>query len=202
MDVLAQLLVGATAFVATNLDDLFLLAVLFGARQLRSTRIVAGQLAGIGGLVAASALAALGAVALPGRWTALLGVLPLAIGVQQLRARERRDAAALDAGGEDEAGRVALRPGSQVLAVAAVTVANGGDNLAVYIPLFARAPAAIPLHAATFAVLTCAWCWVGHQLAASRWLAAPLRRHGHTVLPLVLVGLGIYILCGAFVSGS
>jgi cadmium resistance protein CadD (predicted permease) len=201
MEVLAQLLVGVAAFVATSIDDLFLVAVLFADRQLRPASIVAGQLAGIGGLVAVSALAALGAVAIPGRWAALLGVLPLAIGVHQLSARLRDDGSARADEWKGEV-RIALRSRSQLFAVAAVTLANGGDNLAVYTPLFARSPAAIPLHAATFVLMTCAWCWIGSRLVASRWLAGPLRRHGHVLLPLVLVGLGIYILSDLFGSAS
>jgi cadmium resistance protein CadD (predicted permease) len=41
-----------------------------------------------------------------------------------------------------------------VFAVAAVTVANGGDNLALYIPVFASSLQAIPIYVRTFAVMT------------------------------------------------
>lgn len=202
MDVFTQLLVGVAAFVATNIDDLFLLAVLFADRELRPQSIVVGQLAGIGGLVAASALAALAAVAIPARWTAWLGVLPLALGLRQLWAR--RGGSIPDDHDDADAHGVgsAARARGQILAVAAVTLANGGDNLGVYIPLFARAPAAIPLHATTFALLTCAWCWAGQRIVTNRFLADPIRRHGHALLPLVLVGLGIYILSGMLGAGD
>ena len=201
MDLLAHLLVGAAAFVATNVDDLFLLVVLFADPVLRPRSIVAGQLAGIGGLVAASALSALAAVAVPERWTALLGVLPLGLGLHQLWIRHRRSETLGDPDPRADGILGASGSGSQLLAVAALTVASGCDNLAVYIPLFARAPGAIPLHAATFGLLTCAWCWIGHRLLTRRLLADPIRRYGHRLLPLVLVALGLYVLSGVLASG-
>jgi cadmium resistance protein CadD (predicted permease) len=54
------------------------------------------------------------------------------------------------------------RTHSQILAVASVTVANGGDNLGVYIPLFANEPKSIGMYAALFALLTAIWCAVGY----------------------------------------
>src|SRR5262245_52004225 len=134
MDLVAQLLVGVVTFASTNVDDLFVLALLFADSELRPRSIVAGQLAGIGALVAASALAGLAAVAIPARWTALLGALPLALGVREMRVRRRSQRA--DADLDDAGGPPRSVARSQLLAVAAVTIANGGDNLAVYVPLF------------------------------------------------------------------
>ncbi len=57
------------------------------------------------------------------------------------------------------------RRASKVVAVASVTLANGGDNLGVYIPLFSSSPAH-PLHAVN-KVMTGAWCALGHRLGAS-----------------------------------
>jgi len=91
----------------------------------------------------------------------------------------------------------AARRGAQALAVAGVTVANGGDNLGAYIPLFASAPAAVLGYAAIFAVLTGVWCALGHWLATHRALSGPIRRYGPVALPLVLIGLGLHILAGA-----
>ena len=89
---------------------------------------------------------------------------------------------------------------SQVLAVAAVTVANGGDNLGVYIPLFAAEPYAIPAFALIFGVMTALWCALARVLIGHRILGESIRHYGHWVLPLVLVALGIYILLGVSIS--
>ncbi len=195
--------IGITVFASTNIDDLFLLSAFFADPRMRQRAIVAGQYLGIGVLVLASALAALLALALPDGWVALLGAVPLVLGLSKLPALSAGEA------GEQGAGeaRSAADPGryaergmrSQLLAVAGVTVANGGDNLGVYVPLFATAPGAILTHALTFAVMTGIWCALGHALVNNRILGATMRRYGHALLPVVLIALGVYILSGALV---
>jgi cadmium resistance protein CadD (predicted permease) len=89
------------------------------------------------------------------------------------------------------------RTHSQVLAVAGVTVANGGDNLGVYIPLFASATGMIPLYVALVAAMTALWCSLGYLLVHNRLLGQHICRYGRVVLPFVLIALGLHILSGA-----
>ena len=84
-----------------------------------------------------------------------------------------------------------------MLAVAGVTVANGGDNLGVYIPLFAREPRHVPLYTLAFAALTALWCLAALRLVRHPAVGATVRRYGHVALPVVLVALGVWILAGA-----
>ena len=198
MDVLSRLGVAVVVFVSTNLDDILVLAVFFADRNLRPRNIVAGQFLGIGALVAASAVAALAALVVPEGWVALLGLVPLALGLRRLAALGR----AGDGEEEDTAAHeiaAERRLHSQVLAVSGVTIANGGDNLGVYIPLFAHQASAIPVYAGVFAIMTAFWCGLGYLLVNNRILGVHLRRYGHLLLPFVLIGLGLYILSGALV---
>jgi cadmium resistance protein CadD (predicted permease) len=80
--------------------------------------------------------------------------------------------------------------------VALLTLAAGGDNLAVYVPLFAAAPRAIPVYAAVFAAMTALWCWAAGRLAAHPWAGAFVGARGRALLPVVLIGLGASILAG------
>ena len=117
----------------------------------------------------------------PAAWLPWLGLLPILIGVVALVRRES------DMGAPELA--------SGFLPVAAVTIANGADNIAVYVPLFATRDAqAIAVMAAVFVVLTALWClgarWLVHHPAAG----APLRRWGPRAVPYVLIGLGLWIL--------
>jgi len=191
--------ISTTVFVSTNIDDIFLLAAFFADPHLRARAIVAGQFLGIGVLVLGSVLASVAALAIPEGYTALLGVMPLILGVRKLRElmRAREASAPEEAQAEAAEQRMERRTHSQVLAVAGVTVANGGDNLGVYIPLFASEPRAIPVHVGVFAVMTALWCLAGHSLVKNRLLGEHIRRYGHVVLPFVLIGLGLYILAGA-----
>jgi cadmium resistance protein CadD (predicted permease) len=199
---ISDLGIGIAVFASTNIDDIFLLSAFFADPGMRHRAIVAGQYLGIGVLVLASTLAALMALTLPDGWVALLGAAPLLMGLNKLLALRTDDAGEQASGKHDTGDREKdveprLRP--QALAVAGVTIANGGDNIGVYVPLFATAPDAIVIYALTFAVMTGVWCTLGHALVNNRILGATMRRYGHAVLPAVLIALGVYILSGALV---
>ena len=182
-------------FASTNVDDLFVLAAWWSNPQFRPSAIIGGQFLGIGALVAVSTVAAVAAMSVPAGYTALLGVVPVALGVQQLCAMRRRgQTTATDANGIPPPANSSAA--SAVATVATVTIANGGDNLGVYIPLFASTPRAIPAYAAVFAAMTCLWCLASYLLVNNRILGEPARRYGRLTLPFVLIGLGFWILSG------
>ena len=86
---------------------------------------------------------------------------------------------------------------SQVLTVASVTLANGGNNLGVYVPLFAANRHIIAIYAAVFAGRTGLWCLLGWKLVNNRIFGEKLRRYGQAILPVVLIALGAHILYGS-----
>ncbi|WP_437873339.1 cadmium resistance transporter [Sorangium sp. So ce363] len=197
--------VSVVVFVSTNIDDILLLSAFFADPGFTPAQVVAGQFLGNAALVIASVACALLAVRVPDGWIGLLGLAPLALGLRGLWAL-RRGSRAREAGVADRADLAdsAREPhGSasrfKVIAVASVTLANGGDNLGVYIPLFSRSPAHIPLHAAVFAVMTGAFCALGHRLVNHPILGTRIRRSGRAALPFVLIGLGLWILSDALV---
>jgi cadmium resistance protein CadD (predicted permease) len=199
-DLLGVLGVAVVVFASTNVDDVFLLAAFFADPHLRARSVVTGQFLGIGALVAASAAAAWASLAVPEGYPALLGAVPLALGLRSLWALRRSGGEAEEPeAGEVQAAeaRAERRTHSQVLAVAGVTAANGGDNLGVYIPLFAREPRLIPLYAGVFTAMTVLWCFAGYRLVQNRVVGAQVRRYGHLALPIVLIALGLWILSGA-----
>ena len=177
------MLTGAVAFAATNLDDLVLLAAFFADRSYRPRSVVAGQYAGIALLYGASAAAAFAAWVIPQGYIALLGLLPIAIGVAKLR--------------EASDSKKALPRTGSLFSVAAVTVANGGDNVAVYVPVFAtRALADVLIIGAVFAVMTALWCYAASRLVFHPGWGHAIRRHGRRAVPWVLIALGAWILLG------
>jgi len=187
---------GIIAFASTNLDDIFLLVAFFSDPAFSPRQVVTGQYLGIGLLVLASAAGALAALVIPPAWVGLLGLLPILIGIRRLIERGAVDPGSLELKDGSPPG---FRPviSSRVLAVAAVTLANGGDNIGIYVPLFAQAPAQIPGFVVVFAVMTGAWCLVGHYLVTHRLVGEPIRRAGQLLLPYLLIGLGVFILVSA-----
>lgn len=186
-------------FAVTNIDDIVILALFFaqGAGRRHTTRdIAAGQYLGFAAILAVAVAAAFGATFLPERAVPYLGLLPLALGVKAaVQAwRHRADAASDD---DPQAGG----GGPGVLAVAAVTFANGGDNIGVYVPVFATAgPSGMAVYAIVFLLLVAVWVAAGRFFATRPIIARALSRWGHIVLPVVLIGVGLLILIegGAF----
>jgi cadmium resistance protein CadD (predicted permease) len=182
-------------FASTNVDDIFVLVGFFSMPGYRSSSIALGQYLGIGALVGVSLVCALATVAIPSQYIGVRGLAPIAIGARKL-CTGWRDRAAWKPDPARAAGR-------DLLTVAGVTVANGGDNLGIYIPMFATSTElALTVTLVVFVVLTGVWCAVAHSLIRHPSLRTPLRRWGHRVLPFVLIGLGVYILWNGIASAS
>ena len=173
------------AFATTNVDDLFVLLAFLARGRPSAGEVVAGQYLGIAALTAAAIICSLAALAIPSAYLGLLGLLPVAIGLNHLLSR-----APGDDGADDEAGAAA-----GTLSVAAVTIANGGDNIAVYVPLIAgRGAGEIALFVATFAVMTGLWLLIARAMLLHPKLGALIRRWGDQLFPWVLIALGCAIL--------
>ncbi|HLL02248.1 MAG TPA: cadmium resistance transporter [Myxococcaceae bacterium] len=185
---LATIAVSVIAFASTNVDDIFVLLGFFADPAFRARHVVLGQYLGIGTLVAVSLVCSLIALVIPPAYIGLLGLLPMGIGAKKLWEAWR--------GGEDGEEERHPAPGAhKILSVAAVTIANGGDNIGVYVPMLAtRSVNETLVLVAVFAVMTALWCFVAHFLVNHRSLGAPIRRYGHLVLPWVLIAIGIGIL--------
>jgi cadmium resistance protein CadD (predicted permease) len=176
-------------FVTTNIDDVFVLLTFFADPKFRARQVVVGQYLGLAALVAVSSLASLISLVLAAPYVGLLGLLPIVIGLKKL----------VDAwqGTDDDD---AVQPASlgNVLTVAAVTVANGGDNIGVYTPVFATATRAEFLTiSAVFAVMIAGWCAFAHWLVHHPALGPPIRRVAHITAPFVLIGIGLFVLYAA-----
>lgn len=201
MSLLSVVGLGLAVFTTTNIDDILLLSAFFADPALGARAVVVGQFAGIGLLTTVSAVAALLALAVPPGWIALLGLAPLALGLRGLyelfAARGGDRAEGVDEGLHAQTAAAEASSHSHWIAVALVTIANGGDNLGVYIPLFSRELTYIPVYASVFAVMTAVWCLAGYWLVNHRLLGARIRQYGHVALPFVLVALGIHILWDA-----
>ncbi len=197
--ILSSVLQAIGLFIATNIDDIIVLSLFFarGAGQRGTTaRILVGQYLGFIGILGASVLVALGAGAfLPPEVIPYFGLIPLGLGLwaawQAWRNRGADD--------DDEAKVEGKKVG--VWTVAGVTFANGGDNIGVYVPVFLSVgPAAVVAYCIVFLALVAALVGLGKFVATRRPIAELLERWEHILFPIVLIGLGIFILVsgGAF----
>ncbi|CAB4774905.1 cadmium resistance transporter [Nocardioides marinus] len=184
-------------FLVTNIDDIIVLSLFFarGAGQRgTTTRIIAGQYLGFGGILLASVAVTFGAgLFLPDEAIPYFGLIPLLLGVYAGWRVWRN-------GDDDDDDSLADRPIS-ALAVAAVTFANGGDNIGVYVPVFlAVGTGALVAYCVVFLALVLVLVLAAKFVATRKPIAEVLERWEHILFPLVLIVLGLVILIegGAF----
>ncbi|MEU1750568.1 cadmium resistance transporter [Micromonospora arida] len=181
----------AVVFAATDIDDIVILTLFFVAARTtgrpHTWEIVAGQYLGIGALALASAVIAGGLLVVPDPWTGLLGLLPIALGVRALRSS-----------GDDEAPAVV----TGALGVAGVTIANGADNVAVYVPVFrALGVADSAVFLLVFVLLIALWCVAGAWLGGHRRVMRLVERAGAWLVPTIFIAIGLVILVSSGVLG-
>ena len=132
-----------------------------------------------------------------------MGLLPIAIGIKQLVNREEETAEVQTVTSDFKSSSVRNPIGSFLLSVlspqtykvAAVTFANGGDNISVYVPLFAgNSLARLGVILGVFFLMVGVWCAIAFLLTRHATIADILSRYGKTVVPFVLIGLGLFIM--------
>jgi cadmium resistance protein CadD (predicted permease) len=181
--------VAIALFISTNIDDVFLLVAFFANPAFRARQVVIGQFLGIGALIAVSLAGSALALVASEQHLGLLGMLPFAIGLYGLIQRLR----GVDE--DDDDTQATPRTRNAVATVALITIANGGDNASVYVPVFAtRTPAELVAITVVFLVLTAALCWLGHALVSHPRLGPPIRRIAGPLTPIVLMLVGILII--------
>lgn len=186
-------------FMATNIDDIIVLSLFFArgaGRRGTTTRILVGQYLGFAGILGAAVLVTIGAGAfLPSETIPYFGLIPLALGLWAAWNAWRGD------DDDDDDAKVA---GKKIGAwtVAAVTFANGGDNIGVYTPVFLSVdPLAVVAYCIVFLALVAVLVALAKLVATRPPIAEILERWEHVLFPIVLIGLGIVILVSGGASG-
>jgi cadmium resistance protein CadD (predicted permease) len=78
--------------------------------------------------------------------------------------------------------------------VMAITIANGGDNIAAYTPVFRTISAGHTLTTVTvFAVGVALWCLAGSWLVSHHRITRLIERWGQWIIPVVYVIIGLFI---------
>jgi len=184
------LITSVIAFASTNLDDIFILTLFYGNKRFKEREIVVGQLLGITTLIAISLVGSLVGLLIDQSYIGLLGVIPILLGIKGilglLRNGERND---------QDGDLYKDGSKSKALTVAGVTIANGGDNIGIYVPLFATLTWANKITMVTvFLAMTFLWCLIAKYFANHPYVAKTVDKYGHIITPFVLVLLGLFIL--------
>ncbi|MEH2195695.1 MAG: cadmium resistance transporter [Nostoc sp.] len=197
-ELLTAITTGAIAFVATNIDDIAILLLFFSQTNanFRPQHIIAGQFIGFTVLLILSLPGLFGGLVLSKNWIGLLGLLPMSIGISSLVNQQEDSSQEVVATTEEiEASTITSFFSSQTYSVAAVTIANGSDNIGVYVPLFASSNLeSFVVIIGLFFLLLGIWCYTAYKLTNYRVIADFLTRYVNNAVPFVLIGLGAFIV--------
>lgn len=189
------------AFASTNIDDLFILMMLFSqasGKNLTPATIFAGQYLGISTLIILSLAGSLLGIIIPLPYIGLLGFLPVYLGLSKIYHHIKKDHTAPEEVTIDRkpaGGFLASIAGINVVSIAAITIANGGDNIGLYIPLFANLTVQqLVITIIIFLVLVYVWLITARYLISHPRLKESISRYKHIIFPVVLIALGVYIL--------
>jgi cadmium resistance protein CadD (predicted permease) len=180
---IGHLLLATSTFIITNIDDLLILSFYFGIGRFRTGTIVSGQFVGISILILVSLSGLLFRNLIPQEWIGLLGIFPIAIGIKDL----------LNTSEDQHSEEHATQNG--LWKIALVTIANGGDNIAVYTPLFARTSVEfLTIYISVFLILTGVLCFLGFWFVNHPRIKDSFTKYGSMVMPYFLIALGLFIM--------
>ncbi|CAD5916854.1 cadmium resistance transporter [Planktothrix agardhii] len=198
---IADIFTGIATFTATNVDDLLILTLFFSKvnDQFRPRQIIIGQYLGFILLLLASLPGFFGSLFIPYDWIRWLGVVPVIFGISYLLKSETDEE---EDSKDVETPKISENPSfwqnllsPQIYGVAAITIANGSDNIAIYFSLFASSSLdSLLTIICTFLFLVGVWCYAAYRLTKFPAISKVFTGYGNTFVPCVLIGLGVFIV--------
>ena len=202
--------IGLAAAVATTFDDNIYLTGFFSEvnRTFRPKHVVVGELIGFTALISISLVGFLIGLAISSNWIGLLGILPILIGLNNLRllivnkdeSVENKSAnlkqnARFRGFDSRERSLLDIIQDRQTYRVSAVTISNGGNNLGIYIPLFASSSLqSLAVIVPICYLIVCTWLFMYYYLTRTPGIALVLSRYASKLFPFVLMWLGLRII--------
>ena len=189
---LTLIITSIISFASTNIDDIFVLMLFFSQTddKLKNRHIILGQYLGIGILVGLSLLGVFGIQFVPERFIGLLGIIPIVLGVKAWIEYKKNKINTDD----DESG-LKKSVNSGIISVILVTVANGADNIGVYIPLFAAYSLyQLVIVIFIFIIMIGLWCFAGYRIANFPKIKLWIQKYKNYIVPIIFIGIGIFIL--------
>jgi cadmium resistance protein CadD (predicted permease) len=178
------------AFVATNLDNLALLAAFLVRYRHRTFIVAAAYLASVLILSLSGYGVSRAAEIVPVEYLAWLGLVPISLGIAGVVNLFRENSSA------DDTREIALG-GSRAAFLATVTsqLGNGADTILTFGALFADSnPAADTLIAITIAAMAVIFLVGARYAVGHPALRKSIENHAHRITPFILIIVGAYIL--------
>lgn len=164
---------------------------------LKRRDIITGQYIGLFLLIFVSFIGSLGTTLMPEKYIPLLGLIPIFLGIKELITHIKSKNSAL----LNETSIIFDKPQTasvkRIAKIAVISIASGVDNIGLYIPLFAQQTYSDTLITiAVFVVLLPIWSLLAQSLSKLKVLRKTIHQYKDILVPLIFIGLGIYILFG------
>ena len=199
---------GIIAFTVTNIDDMMILLLLFSQidSNFRKRHIFIGQYLGFFAIIMLSLPGFFGGLFIQREWLGLLGIIPIAIGMKQLINQQIETTESTEVQTVNPDFPRLLHPNPvfsfflsilhpNTYQVAAITIANSGDNISVYIPLFAGQDfVSLGIIIAVFLAMVGVGCGIAYLLTSQVTIGYILSRYGRAIIPFILMALGLFIM--------
>ena len=196
------------SFVSTNIDDILILMVLFSKADSREKRkhVFIGQYIGIGFLVLISILGALGLSIVQEKYIGFLGLVPMFMGIKELYEykKGKEDDIEIVETDDEVKGASALNfikkyiP-SDVVKVFMISIANGADNIGIYIPMFrVMTTMELVVTIIIFILMIYIWCIVAIKLVNYPLIKRNLEKYKDILVPVVFIIIGVFIFVESF----
>ncbi|WP_326514580.1 cadmium resistance transporter [Clostridium intestinale] len=210
---ISTIITALVSFFSTNIDDIFILMMFFSQvnKDMKVKHIVIGQYLGIGALTAISIAGALGISIIPQEYVGLLGLVPIYLGIKEYIEYKKEIKNNVEEEVQDTEENiqeqvvlnqenktlVSIRKfiSPNILKAAGVTIANGGDNIGIYIPVFSSMKLySILITVIVFLLLTGVWCFIGFKLVEHPFVNKNIEKYKHIFVPIIFIVLGVLII--------
>ena len=192
------------SFISTNIDDIFVLMILFSKANSNEKKryVCIGQYIGIGMLVLISVLGALGISIISEKYIGFLGFIPIFIGIKELYKYKRckvEENDVVEVG--DDSSKIST-PNllkkyipADVIKVCMISIANGADNIGIYIPMFTTmTPIYLIVTIIIFAFMIGLWCIFAIKLVNYPFIKDKIEKYKDILVPVIFIMIGTFIL--------
>lgn len=191
------LIESSVIYLGTSLDELFILIPLYleGEENLRKKEIIGGQYLGLCILILFSFIGTLGTTLIPKKYISLLGIIPIFIGIKALclnmKSNKQKSSNNENITLDDNKNTTIQR----IIKIAFISIASGADNIGIYIPLFAQQSSRqMFITIIIFFTILPIWSNLAQKLANLPILRTTIHHYKDSLIPIIFVSLGIYIL--------
>ncbi|EXJ24391.1 Cadmium resistance protein [Alkalibacterium sp. AK22] len=187
------LLTALLSYIGTSIDHIIVLILLFSQTQHRKRddlEVVGGVFAGFTLIILISLLARFGLQFVRQDWLGWLGLIPILLGVRVLFRPVDDETKA-----EEKITSTYARHPSQFGTVFFLMLAFGGDNLGVYIPLFASVSGRqLVLILLVYYSLSAVMLVAAYRISEVKQINRFIERYERWIVALVFILLGLYIM--------